>query len=215
MTVATTSTGNACSHTKANIPKPLRLRKCIQSAVRERRRAIQRTEPWNKSSKIIEHKLFTHSISGLCATTGMNVLCCARIHVRVCESKSSTASLFINSCFITPGLWLDYLFLEVRVVRWGNRFKCANNVFPKVKLETPDAYSNTVALVCDITTHTSTLVGFSVFWNHTFSIFRSFAIRCYFPLLTATTTSHFHWILNFEVTEWMNEWVRGWLLYFV
>lgn len=171
MTVATTSTGNACSHTKANIPKPLQLRKCIQSAVRERRRAIQRTEPWNKSSKIIEHKLFTHSISGLCATTGMNVLCCARIHVRVCESKSSTASLFINSCFITPGLWLDYLFLEVRVVRWGNRFKCANNVFPKVKLETPDAYSNTVALVCDITKHTQAHSLVSLSFKITLSLF--------------------------------------------
>lgn len=70
---------------------------------------------------------------------------------------------------------------------------------------------------CAISPHTRALSSVSLSFEITRSLF---SVRCYFSLLTATTTSHFHWILNFEVTEWTNECVadccalyRVWLVY--
>lgn len=95
-------------------------------------------------------------------------------------------------------------FLKVRVVRWGNRFKCANNVFPKVKLE---AQTNIRIRIAVRFYRARTLVGFSIFWNSLFSLFAA---------LSHCSRRQRHLIfVEFSILKWLNEWMSEWVSVYV
>lgn len=160
MSAATTSTAVMLIHTRKQIYEPVRLGKWT----------IQRTELWNKSSKIIEHKLFTHSISGLFVTTGVNMLA----HMRVCELNFHHITIY-KLMFYHTGTDSTTFFLKFE---WFDGVTVLNVQIMFSRKSNSETKTNIHSRIGVRFYRTHKHVDFSVFSNHSYSIFRSPATRC-------------------------------------